>query len=153
MNTKSEQAVRDFAAQVAEHFESGCRKDESTYWSMKDSAPDWVREMVHAVHDNCRILPDDHLFEQVVHSLEAIGDGSTPDNFTGEPGVYYREQIDWLASAPHRASLVDDAHDEFGWPKDGGIHSLIACAWAMEMERTFGCVYAHLVNNLESEGE
>src|SRR5690606_30767281 len=103
----------------------------------KDEAPEWVKDLSRAAHDDGRILPDDWRFEFIGDALDLIGDmGDVEDVddirerfrewFGGGAYVYTAEQLAWIASSGERPGYCDEAAEEFeigraSWRERGEI--------------------------------
>lgn len=127
---------------------------EKTFWSMKDSRPEWIKDMVYQVHDNGAILPDDYKFAFVVASLDRIMDYDDPDEASDEieADVYTSDLYDWLSSNLNRAAYVDEAVKDFGG-EPGGIVDQIMLGQAAEKREVYWTVLNFLLEQMQTKEE
>lgn len=85
---------------LADAFERETRDNGDRFVTLKDDAPDWLREAVYDAHKGS--LPDDWVFETCYHACLAIDDGMLTEEEThgfceGEVDIYTRPLFQWAA--------------------------------------------------------
>src|SRR5690606_15952949 len=131
-------------------FEHRERHDGTKYWAVEEGAPEWVRKLAFAAHDEGEILPEDfrHLF--IVEALETLVEDPEAQSIMWEPETYTSELIKWLDAYPsYRMGLVDEAVSKLGW---SGLFNALQAGYLLEKEEVLALVRAFLENTIE-EGE
>lgn len=139
------QTLPDAAGEAAFFLRFGTRPDGGEYVHTKDGTPEWVTEMIRKAHGG-DMLPDDYVYSTVREALDWIIDGGTEDNaeeFADMTDVYNSDLMAWLGSHAGRTSYVDEAVEEFGWPKDG-IMQAVMMGQYMERREILGHVLDYL---------
>ncbi len=116
--------VQTLAAEAYGAMERRQRGDE-TITTLKDDAPEWVRDLVYAAHDGS--LPNDWRYAAIRSALEAIADcenGADLDDrrhewADAEVDTYTGARLKWLASDLNRADYCDQAAEELGCTGEG----------------------------------
>jgi len=103
------------------------RDDGSRIVVKKDSAPDWLADMVYELHDGLLLLPDDWTYEQIYNALGMLSDGEDPEEAYFEGDTLTSSLFNW---AKGNSSLVDDYIRDVGW--GGNIEAAICGAQAEE---------------------
>lgn len=125
MNQEVREGIRILAGEALSYFEYRRRHDGTKYWTLEEGAPEWVRKLTFAAHNEGEILPDDARYLFVVESLEAIAENPEEPESLLEPEAYTSQLLKWLDAYPsYRMGLVDEAVSEFGW--DGLFKALQA---------------------------
>jgi hypothetical protein len=109
--TKLQQA----AGEAYEWFEKRTRNDGREFWTWKDNAPQWVKDLAHHAHGD--MGPDDWRYEFIVEALAALHDNEDPDSIDMEADIYTDDLCAWLASDISRPGYCDDAVEELGQPE------------------------------------
>jgi len=146
--------IQELAAQMVKAMHKQTRNDGQEFWSIKDGSPEWMTDVCHAAHGD--MMPDDFRYEAIRDALLSLQDADaeeTPDSLRdcvyewadNDTDVYNSDRARWLASNLARADYVDQAIEECGWPKDGGIFE--ALGYGQNFERRE--VYEQLISALE----
>lgn len=132
------------------------RTDGTQYWTLRDGHPYYKAafELVFAVHDEGRILPDDYLYRYTVESLQILSenDGSDLDELEHEAievDESFADLTDWLKNAPMSIHWVDYMRGEAG-PGRSILDDLSAGQWAQRRD-VFHAVVRWLEQTLEEE--
>lgn len=109
------ETVQDAATEAAKWFGTRRRDDGEQYVTLRDAAPEWVRELVYAAHGE--MLPDDWRYATIDAAVQYIAETDEPD--AGEfadtaVDTYNADRLKWLASSLERAGYCDQAADELG---------------------------------------
>lgn len=122
-----------------------------------DDGPDyWVREMVEAAHDDCRILPDDFRYQFIVESLDAIMDCENEDDAeqsATEPDIYTHDLNRWLCESYDGHGYCDEAVTEGMVPETAPMFERLAAGQYLERREVFGAVLGYLQQRAEEENE
>lgn len=127
--------------QFAAQFRRRTRDNGEEFITLGDDAPEWIVNAMFAAHGHGDMMPNDwsyRLAADVVCQLcSDTRDGSDiadAIDYAVDAAVpcYNAERTDWLASHLQRGFYVDEAVEEYGWPKDGGIYQAIAYGIAFE---------------------
>lgn len=145
-------SISDIAGKAYAEFERRTRDDDSSYIVLKDSAPDWLHDLVRSAHGE--FLPDDWRYASIRAALGAIHDAGAddPDDLDdldhefadGNVDTYNAARFAWLASNLNRAAYCDDAAEEFGYDAERGIVHLIALGQYAESMEVFQSVVESL---------
>jgi hypothetical protein len=119
MRKSTESKVRDLAEQLAKALVQDTRTDGEKFYKLADGSPEWMTEVIHAVHGEK--MPDDTTYEFISRCADAIADGSDdPQDAISEiePDVYTHDLTEWLhRRADHvyylTEALEDGAKDGF----------------------------------------
>lgn len=150
MTHEIREKIRILAGEALAYFEHRKRRDGTKYWAVEDGAPEWVRKLAFAAHDEGEILPDDARYLFVVESLEALAENPDEPESLLEPEAYTSQLLTWLEASPsYRMGLVDTAVSEFGW---NGLFEALQAGQRMEKEEVLGLVRQFLEKKIE-EGE
>jgi len=142
--------IRILAGEALAYFEHRERHDGTKYWAVEDGAPEWVRELAFAAHDDGEMLPEDFRYLFIVEALEAIAENPDEPESLLEPVAYTSQLISWLEAYPsYRINLVDKAVSEFGW---NGLFEALQAGYLLEKEEVLALVREFLETKIE-EGE
>lgn len=142
--------IRLLAGEALPYFEHRKRHDGTKYWAVEDGAPEWVRKLAFAAHDEGKILPEDFRYLFIVEALEAIMENPEEPEILWESDAYTSELLKWLDAYPsYRMGLVDEAVSEFGW---NGLFEALQAGQLREKEEVLSLVRAFLERKIE-EGE
>lgn len=136
--------VQEMATLLAGAFETRHRPDGETFTALRDDAPEWMRDAVHAAHGD--MLPDDGIFRMCESAAECIAEADDPEDAAhewadGEVSCYHAARVAWLAAAPiTRLGRCDDALEEHGSDAARGVSDLIALGWYTEARDVFGAI-------------
>lgn len=143
------EALRDErteAREAARYFVGKYRDDGTSFTSLSDDHPEWVKQLVCDAHDG--MLPDDWRYECIFHALCFVRDVEDwydrADEFANDMvSVNSAELIDWLGSHGSRAGWVQEAREEWG---DAGsdIWDEVARGQLMEARDVFALVTREL---------
>lgn len=140
-------------------FQSRERDNDESFTSLKDTAPEWLHDLVREAHGE--FLPDDWRYDAIHSALGAIGDSGaeTADDLDdaahefadGNVDTYNAARTAWLASHLSRGGYCDDAAQEFGFEvtQERGIFDLIGLGQYREGEEIFQSVRESLEARLE----
>lgn len=111
--------IQQVASKAGEWFESRVRVDddpESSFVTLKDGAPEWVKDLVYAAHGE--FAPDDWRYDKIQDALAYIAEVDDPED-SGEfadqaVDIYTTNRLTWLASNLNRVAYCDEAAAEFG---------------------------------------
>ena len=149
MNTTT--TLAELAGIAYDQFETRTRdgSDES-FVTLKDTAPDWLRELVHEAHGD--MLPDDWRYECIQDALGFIHDNDADEDSSHEfadqaVDVYTGSRLAWLASHLNRPNYCDEAADEGLVSPDTDIVTRIGVGQYMEAQE----VYASVVSSLQDK--
>jgi hypothetical protein len=136
--------IRTLAETAGEYFTLRRRGDE-TFTTLRDDAPDWVRDIVYRAHGG--MLPDSWRYDRIRDAFRAIADGlEDASEFAADAvDVYADERLRWLASNLNRPAYCDEAGREFGSP--GDILELIGFGQYLEAAEVFGLVLDGLLSS------
>lgn len=137
--------ITSMAREGAEAFEAATRPDGMTFYRVKDGAPEWIMDLLHRVHDDRNILPDDTLYKLTYEALDwiRIDDSAEPDDAAFADScvdVYTSELIAWLGAGPH-VTWADEATETYG-PSD--ILQTISRGQYLQAAHVFGVVVGFL---------
>lgn len=141
--------IQELAEYAKSFIESKTRPEGEMFWSMKDRRPDWIRDMVTAVHDNGSWLPDDFKYQMIVQSLDLLSEGVDPEEPQLEPDVYTHDLNKWFVSHLERAGYVDEATADMGHSDQGVVGDLMM-GQIREKEEIFNRVVQALRERLEA---
>jgi hypothetical protein len=81
---------------LTDYFQRKTRDDGTTFYTLTDDAPEWLRDAVYEAHDS--ELPNDWRYD-ICHSIiNELGDGYDPDEIAdGLVDVYNSDRAAWLA--------------------------------------------------------
>jgi hypothetical protein len=133
------------ARALADAFERKTRDNGESFYCLKDGAPDWMQDALHAAHDGGDMMPNDWSYslahDMAHHIAEALEYDAAQDAFDiiaeGADSLvpaYNGPRIYWLASHLSRLAFVEEALSDAGGalPKDGGL--MAAIGWGMNYE-------------------
>lgn len=147
--------IHTLASEAYEHFTTKVR-GEDTIVVLKDDAPEWVGDLVREAH-GADFLPDDWRYAAIRSALGAIA-GEATDEIDdlgaewadGHVDVYTHARLKWLASNLTRVAYCDEAREEYGEARDGGIVGIIGMGQYAECREVFGFVRGALESELEA---
>ena len=104
------------AAEAASAFFTASERGDETITVLADGAPEWVRDLVREAHGD--FLPDDWRYTAIRSAVDALADGSDPDEggewADSNVDVYNGARLSWLSSHLSRAGYCDEGVDELG---------------------------------------
>lgn len=140
---------------LAEYFERKTRENGDAFYTLTDDRPDWLHEAVRDAHEG--EMPDDWRYETCCNIAHALDDEylvTEDDVFEwadGQVDVYTSDLLRWLSDNLNRASEVDEAYDEMGWPQEGGFVRLLMWAQMRVIERMARILYDAYTENKDEE--
>ena len=142
--------IQELASVAYDALERRTRNDGTTFVCKSDNAPEWVDELCQAAHGD--MFPDDWRYEAIQELLGSISDCDDIDDLYDElkPEIWNSDRYEWLASNLRRASYVDEAVSEYGWP-DGGIADAIGYGQLWEYREVFDALREFLTEHLEQD--
>lgn len=143
--------IQTLAAEASEHFEHAKRDNGTDYVRTKDGAPEWIKALCMAAHDDCGLLPDDWRYTMILDALNALAEAgdSELDDVTIEPPIYTHELLAWLASNGERVAICDEAAVEYGRSEDGILADISQGYWH-EQSQVLYSVRASLAAQIEA---
>lgn len=115
---------------------TGPHAEPTHFWTLKETYPAWIREMLYGVHENGNFLPDDYKYEYTVRALDWLSEGNDPDGPELETDVYNSQLLEWLASHLERPGYVDEMVADTGH-SDSGIIGDIGLGQLREREDVY----------------
>lgn len=117
--------IPELARETSSYFERYERAQDDVIWTIRDDAPEWVRDDFIQTAHGTDIFPDDWRYESIVSALDRIGelDDDAPEYELDEAGtewadgnvdVYTGRRLQWLASHLSRPGYVDEGVAELG---------------------------------------
>jgi hypothetical protein len=123
------------------------KRGEDLIWVTKDGAPEWVRDMCHAAHqDGTRhgMMPDDWRYSFIVEALDLLSECDDPDDVYPEPDVYTSELTAWLASRNDRHGYCDESMHEMGHHSQVSTIDVIMAGQVQEKREVLAAVREYL---------
>lgn len=153
----------EIATAYAESFETrkrGIGDTGESYIAHGENAPEWARAITFTAHGNGDYLPEDYRYRFAYNAASALAYflGDNPEGDPDEareylsPDVYNSDLLQWVSSNLRRASYVDEAVQEYGFP-DSGFFQALMIGQLAEREEVFSLVLAGLQEVAEEEGE
>lgn len=102
--------LQERAAKLASFLTTTQRREGETIVIKTDDAPEWVGDVVHAVHGD--MLPDDWTYETIKDAADAIAEDGEDAEL--EADIYTHSLLTWLRDYPGAVGYVDDAAEQFG---------------------------------------
>jgi hypothetical protein len=115
----TESKVRELAAQLSKSLETRTRNNGDKFTCLKDGSPEWMRDVIHAVHGDK--LPDDYTYKFIERCADTISeyDGDPTEAISEiEPDVYTSDLTAWLHSRAGHVEYLSQALTDYE-PKDG----------------------------------
>ena len=144
------------AGEAYDMFETRERRDSGeSYTTLKDEAPEWLRDLVHEAHGD--MLPDDWRYETVqdalgwIHDNDADEDADAHEFADQAVDTYTGSRLAWLSSHLNRPNYVDEAVSEFGAATDFSVVDAIGQGQYMEALEVFGSVVDSLRERVEDD--
>ena len=152
--------IQTIAGEARDYFQTHPREASApvtTVYTLRDDAPEWVREAVREAHDLFDIMPDDLTYELCADAFAAVSgyasgfwDDDAHDFADSEVSVYTSARMAYISDSWHRRSAADDALAE-------GIAATIedaaAAAWYAEAEAVYGIIRSAVKRATADEGE
>jgi hypothetical protein len=148
--------MQELAAELAAQIETAQRDpddDATTYYRLKDGAPEWCRDVLREAHGTDHngapaMLPDDYRYEYAAAAAEAIAEADDADELERradelEADPYTHDLTGWLHSHAGRVAYLDDAGELFGAAELDGWR-LLAAAQVTERREVFDLVRSSL---------
>jgi hypothetical protein len=145
-------SVQDIASEASGWFKTATRPSGESFTRMKDDAPEWVGQMVHAAHGD--MLPDDWRYACIRAAVDHIADTSEADADACHEfadayvDVYTSALTDWLGSHVNRPGYCDEAAEEYGGEPDG-INQRIMLGQYAEASEVFYAVSEALLERFD----
>lgn len=156
-------AMQKAAGEAFEAFETRKRRegerDEESFVSLKDNAPQWVKDAVYSAHGD--FLPDDWRYDKIQDAFGAIHDASEDADTTevgdefadGAVDAYTHARLQWLASNLNRPGYCDEAREEGLIGEDSDLVQQIGMGQYMEAREIWGAVLEALCEHVSDEIE
>jgi len=144
--------IQELAREALECFVLKERPDGEAFWTLKEDAPLWIRDLCYRAHDDGEILPDDWRYRFIVEALETLSECEDPYDVYIETYTHSGELLNWFASSLARLQWVEEAVEGMDW--EGGFDLLLAlqAGQLMEKEEVLDLVREFLERMIE-EGE
>lgn len=138
--------VQAAAALALPHFTTRERGEDSIV-TLRDDAPQWVRDLVHHAHDE--FLPDDWRYEAIYSAVEFLADeDNDPDDShewaDGLVDVYNAARAAWLGSHLYRGGYCNEAVAEGLVEPEADIYDRIGVGQYVEAREVWGLVVGAL---------
>lgn len=105
-------------------MERKSREDGTEYYCLNDKRPDWMRDVIYAVHGDK--LPDDSTYQTISHVLYVLTDAEAENEREAidtvqeiEPDCYTGNLTAWLAARADHVEYLTEAMEEGIAGKDG----------------------------------
>ncbi len=116
----TEQRIIKLAKMMYEMMERRTRNSGEQFYCLADNAPEWMRDVCFAAHNDGEYLPDDAVYEELNSTLSDICDmdeDSDEDDMRDillecEPNCYISNLTHWLASDCRYVGYIDVAFDQ-----------------------------------------
>jgi len=117
--------IMSLAKEMQEQMITGQRNDETIYYHLKDGHPEWMTDVVFAVHEDK--LPDDTTYKFISEALDIICELEDDTNVDEihetifehtEPDVYTSDLTAWLGARNDHVYYLTEALEEMDI-KDG----------------------------------
>lgn len=138
MTTATDDRVKELAVKAANHLVTKTRDDKSEYISLKAGAPQWMKDLCRAAHDNARILPDDFRYDFIASALCLISEADDLDDISvmESVDVYTADLTRWLHSKVDRYGYCDEYLEMIGTlPTSQGNPTIALLSGGQQMER------------------
>ena len=142
----SSYSIREAAAKMHEAMTTKSRPDGSTFHTLRDGSPSWMRDVCFAAHNEGGIPPDDYRYRFIAECLEAIVESDEdPSDAVREvePDCYTADLTAWLASNVGRVYYLDEAAS-LGLREDFSGFDLLMAAQQCEIWEVGDAVIAAL---------
>ena len=154
MTTIQTLAASMFAALIEKPRDNG-----ESFYSFKDGSPEWFTDISSTAHGD--MMPDDWRYSIMRDCLSSIADADadeSPDDLRdcisewadSDTDVYNGQLANWLSSNLARGNFVDEAIDEYGWPKDRGIYGALALGQLLEREEVYSLLISALAEHADT---
>lgn len=152
-------AFRAVASAMVDAFIRDTREDGSTFYKLRDDAPEWMRDTVRAAHDAVDEMPDDAVYECCQDAAETLADvdcryiDDIAHGFADDQvSPYNAARVAWLAEKPLiRGPLCDEAAEEYGQAND--LFDRIGYGWYEWARRIFYAVAKGINDEAEAEAD
>lgn len=112
----------------SDYFITKKRLNESIFYCLDESRPDFLHEFVYSVHKFFDILPSDWIYEQIAdafYELETESEENRESIISQlEPDIYYRQLEEWLRE-PFAFECIENAIEEWAYER-GNIYNQIS---------------------------
>lgn len=151
--------ISALADEAYSSMELRTRADGTDYYTTKDDAADWVRDLVYAAHNDGDMLPDDWRYDCIHSALSHISDAGaeTADDLDdaghdfadSHADVYTSDLLAWAASNAYRLGYVDEARSEGLIPDDADEARRLMIGQYCEALEVFESVRRSLADRLD----
>jgi hypothetical protein len=159
MQTETQTTAVTLARDLTAAFEGKTRDNGEAFRLLKDDAPQWMTDAVHAAHGD--LLPDDWRYEAAEDCANSIGELDDEDDPTEADSTEYADSVDvyssdlakWLGSHGARRGYVEEAAAEFGSPEPFDVDRSIMQGQYYERTEIWGLLAAFLVEEAERQND
>jgi hypothetical protein len=140
----SDKTIQSLAKELSRAFVTNKRNDGQEYVHLKEGSPEWMTEVVRAIHGDK--LPDDTTYRFIERCADAIadaGDDPTEAIYSMEADIYTSDLTAWLHARNDHVFYLDEALSEDA-PKSG--FDLLYAAQKRQIEE----IGSALVSELEA---
>jgi hypothetical protein len=144
-------SIQELAKMLSSALVTGKRNDGEDFVHLKDKSPQWMTEVIHAVHGNK--LPDDTVYALIEKCADVIAEAESPADaiYEIEPDVYTSDLTGWLHARVDHTEYVNEAIEE-GFDKDvHTIADLLTMAQARQIQEVGNALISALSDVQESE--
>ena len=151
---------------IAKHAQVFCdamtiktRDDGSTYYTIREGAPDWVQDAAMAAHDGGRILPHDWVYQSLTAAAESLAEMEAGDDVQDTISEFADSSVDaytgrlfaWLLEFPGAEDYADDARSEGLTAEDAGIVQQLMAGQYRALEEIGHSLAAYIENEIEED--
>src|SRR5690606_848180 len=137
-------SIQNLAKKALEYFVLKERSDGEAFWTVKEHAPLWIRDLCFKAHDNGEILPDDWRYRFIVESLETLSECEDPYDVYIETYTHSGELLRWFASSLARLQWVEEAVEGMDWGDRFDMLLALQAGQLHEKEHVFNVVLDEL---------
>lgn len=152
----NEITIRTQAQEMFDQFTSSTRSGGETYYHLKDGAPEWMTDVIHAAHGST--LPDDTIYEFCRDCIAAIVDDTDDDADADDcrdaiseiqPEFRTYQLFMWAAQWSEYIDEVTSNYGAYQIESSSDLVSLLQAAQMCQIEEVGG----HLIEALETRAD
>lgn len=152
-------AFQTIATEFYKAFEQRTRTDGAKFYSIRDGSPEWMRTLVHDVHDALDVGPNDWCYEHTRMIASNLTDVEDPDEDTvheiadGLVDVYTSALTAWASMRLEYAALADEAQTEGLVAENATYVQLLTSAQYIALQRMTDTIVAALKEQADERDE